>query len=203
MATTRAATRDAVWPLIRAFGRPFRFKELWAKTSMHESSVREYLALLVRAGLVQRDGHSYRLVRDVGIDAPFIAADGRLMQRQTKTEAIWRAARILGEFNSQDIANALKALEITTARSGITDYLGNLRRSGYLALVKPAGNAQGAWARYRFISARYTGPKPPQVQRSTAIYDPNTQRIVWQSPLTPDADEEVLHPAPAEQGGAA
>jgi hypothetical protein len=35
--------------------------------------------------------------------------------------------------------------------------------------------------RYRFLAARYSGPKPPMIQRIKAVYDPNRSEVVWSS----------------------
>ncbi|MHB9021334.1 MAG: hypothetical protein ACYC3A_05865 [Halothiobacillus sp.] len=175
----RAATRDAVWPLIRAFDRPFAFKALLQKTDMHESSVRDYLKALIKAGFVAQNGYKYELVKDNGQHAPRINSQGEVVVESTKSEAIWRAARILGSFTTTDIMAALTGLEVPTSTAYVQDYLANLCKARYIVLASEG--KPGKKARYRFVPARYTGPKPPKVQRNTAVFDANLNKVMWQS----------------------
>jgi hypothetical protein len=60
--------------------------------------------------------------------------------------------------------------------------------AGYLIEIKK-GQAQGTSrlpARFRFNPARNTGPRPPMIQRTKAVYDPNLGQVVWQE--EPDHD---------------
>lgn len=176
----RAATREAVWPIIRAFnGEQFVFKKLLQQTDMHESSVREYLNLLIKAGFIERDGYSYRLIKDNGREAPRINKAGEIVVESSKSEAIWRSARILGEFDELDIQTALTGLDVPASLAYIKDYLANLARAHYISVVKKGRS--GRKTRYRFIQMRYTGPKPPKIQRNSAVFDANIKQIVWQS----------------------
>ncbi len=63
-------------------------------------------------------------------------------------------------------------------------YVGHLFRAGYLIEVAGAvylGVGRGAMqARYRLAPGKYTGPRPPMIQRSKAIYDPNIDQVVWE-----------------------
>lgn len=185
----RAATRDAVWPIIRAFDRPFLFKELLKQTDMHDKSIRDYLKDLMRAGFVVRTGHKYTLVKDNGRESPRINRAGEVVAVSTKSEAIWRAARILGEFDALDIMAALSGLEVPATLSYVKDYLNNLHKARYLTLS--CKSTPGRKARYRFVPARYTGPKPPKVQRSSAVFDANLNRVVWQGDFI--NTEELTH----------
>ena len=186
----RAATREQVWPIIRSFdGCFFAFKQLLWETDMHETSVRAYLQLLIKAGFIEQSGYRYRLVKDNGIEAPRINSQGEVVTASSKSEAIWRSARILGEFDTRDIMTALTALEIPVSPAYVSDYLINLHKAGYIATIKES--QPGKKARYRFVASRYSGPKPPKVQRSTAIFDANLQKVVWQSGLM-DTDVEDM-----------
>lgn len=175
----RAITRDAVWPIIRAFEGKFVFKQLLLKTDMHATSVREYLKLLVKAGFVSRSGNYYQLIKDNGREAPRINSSGQVVIESTKSEAIWRAVRILGEFDVTEIIIALTSLEVPTTPGYVKDYLTNLCKARYI--VMSSEGAPGKKARYRFVESRYTGPKPPKIQRNTAIFDANLNKVVWQS----------------------
>jgi hypothetical protein len=66
------------------------------------------------------------------------------------------------------------------------DYLNQLALAGYLIEIKK-GQAQGTHpTRFRFNPARNTGPRPPMIQRTKAVYDPNLGQVVWQE--EPDHD---------------
>jgi len=185
----RAATRDAAWPIIRAYGRPFSFKELLYATSMHEKSVRDYLKDLIRAGFIVQTGYKYALAKDNGLESPRINREGEVVASSTKSEAIWRAARILGEFDARDILAALSGLEVPATLAYVKDYLNNLHKARYLTIARESHPHRKA--QFRFVSARYTGPKPPKVQRSSAVFDANLNRVVWQGDFIDT--EELTH----------
>mgnify|MGYP006286687325 CR=1 FL=1 len=180
---TRAADlprdRDALWAEIRE-RRNFTFRDLHLDSDMDQRSIRVFLQGLTRAGILERDGKRYRLVRDMGHETPRVRTDGSIVP-PTKSERVWRSIKILGTFTADEIVTACTDETSGPTRSYVRDYLKNLHHAGYLRVAKPSH--PGTLARYALIPAMWTGPKPPMVQRMSQVFDPNLNRVIWrQSP---------------------
>jgi len=57
--------------------------------------IRAYTKGLVNAGHLQREGETFSLVRDIGVDAPRVRDDGRRVTVGARREQIWRTLKIL------------------------------------------------------------------------------------------------------------
>ena len=66
-----------------------------------------------------------------------------------------------------------------------------LHQAGYLTETVPGkGKGQGGvQARYRLKALRNTGPRPPMICRQKVVYDPNEDRVVWSSRVSPEDAE--------------
>jgi hypothetical protein len=190
-------SRDAIWATIRELV-TFTVRDIWLHTRLSKSTIQDYLQGLARAGYLTITGTRpadfgskatiYTLTRDVGIDAPRVRRDGSLVTQGLGRELMWRTMRILGEFSARDLAVTASTEDCPVAEKEAKDYSHFLHKAGYLALVragKGTGNG-GILNRYRFIKARFSGPKPPMIQRVKAVYDPNLEKVVWSS-------QEVAH----------
>jgi hypothetical protein len=70
---------------------------------------------------------------------------------------------------------------VWTARS----YLKWLKRAGYVVEVQ--ASKPGTKARFRLGHGKYTGPRPPMIQRIGQVFDPNLGEVVFrQDELTED-----------------
>lgn len=169
--------RDVIWAKVRAFGL-FTLRDLRDATDIPERTIATYLTGLVAAGYLTSDlvdgRREWCLVRDTGIEAPRVRADGSEVMQGRGTENLWRTMKILGQFTVAELAATAATDEVAISLSTARSYVQALARAGYLAaLPRPEQNAH---ARYRF--ARDTGPKPPQIQRVKLIFDPNTQEQI-------------------------
>lgn len=140
------------------------------------ATVEDYLKSLVAAGIVEitsvgprRRDHMFALVRDTGAEAPRVRKDGSIVP-PTKTEALWRTIKMIGQFTYAELAAAAD-VDGLQAR----DYCQHLARAGYLL----AENNHPHATRYRLAPGKNTGPQPPQIQRTKAVYDPNLRAVVW------------------------
>lgn len=141
------------------------------------ATVEDYLKSLVAAGIVEitsvgprRRDHMFALVRDTGAEAPRVRKDGSLIP-PTQTEALWRSIKMIGTFTAGELSAAANVAEAQAK-----DYCQHLSRAGYLLTVEK--NHPNP-TRYRLNPTRNTGPLPPQVQRTKAVYDPNLRSVVW------------------------
>jgi len=183
-------TRETIWAEIRKTkGRPFSFREIWEVTTCSRDTVREYITALVAAGYVQKlspldtPATPYKLVKDNGIEAPRVRRDGTEITQGRGREQMWRTMRILTEFSPKDLAIHAATDNMPISEVDAKNYVYHLHKAGYLAMIatgKPGSvHTAGSQARYRFLSSKYTGPKPPMVQRVKQVYDPNTGKVVW------------------------
>jgi len=177
-------TRDAVWEAIRRL-RKFTLKDLRHETRLKADTIRDYLTGLAAAGYLEKSPPPaiYTLVKDCGVEAPRVRKDGSEITMGKSREQMWLVMKVLGEFSVLDLAVHASTESVRVSEIDARNYLMYLHKAGYLAMVvkgKPGHRTGcGAPARYRFLPARYTGPRPPMVQRVKQVYDPNIRQVVW------------------------
>lgn len=174
--------RQAVWEEIRNQTRhgAFSAREIADCTRLGVDTVRDYLTGLCKAGyLVQvsrpmpesfKAGY-YRLEKDTGIEAPRVRKDGTPVTQGAGRRQMWNAMQVLKEFSAVDLAFNASTETHAVAESEARTYCAALCAAGYLI-----GCAN---QRYRLIPAMWTGPHPPQIQRTKQVYDPNLKKVVW------------------------
>ena len=166
-----------------------------AEQPVHVDSVISYLEGLAKAeppyvaladgdrpaGRKRTELFLYRLVRDVGVEAPRVTRDGKPVTQGIGTERMWTAIKALREFDYLEIAQAATDESCTVRLEAAKTYLYYLERAGYVVLVSPCVRGAGHWskARYRFIRAKNTGPRAPLITREKEVMDANTGVVVW------------------------
>lgn len=173
-----------MWEAIRAL-RVFTALELRgalpACAGVSVDVMRAYVTGLVNAGYLAREGTTYTLARDTGVEAPRVRNDGGRVTTGAHREQVWRTLKIIGEFCLDELAIHASTEQHPLTRASVTEYIRHLRRAGYL-IVKDTGGG-GRPKRYRLLPARYSGPRPPQVRHApgaaTQVFDPNLNRVVW------------------------
>ena len=183
--------RDAIWAAIRQLRDSFTTRDIEHACGVDHSTIKNYVHGLDSAGYLvvtgnapaidkpgqsragnRYTGHLYRLTTDTGVHAPMINKHGHQVATGQGSRALWSAMRVLGHFTvSELIAHSHKTIAETTVKS----YLKHLHRAGYLAMQRQRGGAH-----YHLV--RNTGPLPPMIQRSKAVYDPNRREVAWQRP---------------------
>lgn len=178
--------RDRLWAEIRRINR-FVVADLVA-LGVRRETVTRYLAGLTAADILKKEKGTpaarsryapfvYTLARDVGAETPRVRKDGAVVTQGMAREQLWRAIRILREFSAVELRVAASTPAVPVLLSEARFYLGKLCRAGYLLRVRRG--VPGRMARYRLMPTRNSGPKPPMVQASGDVYDPNLQRVVW------------------------
>lgn len=167
--------REALWTKIREL-RKFTVSDLFLISNMDRRSIKQFVVGLANAGILEQEDMEYTLIKDLGKEAPRIRMDGSIVP-PTKSERIWRSIRILNQFDARDVLMAANSDEDPITEAYVRDYLRNLHKAGYLSETRP-GDPHNL-ARYVLIGVRYSGPKPPMVQRTTQIFDPNLKKVVW------------------------
>lgn len=186
--------RQRLWDRIRLLDNDFGINEVVVGGESKETA-RDYLIGLERGGYLEvtqeatRIGNVFtpkrwKLVRDVGAEAPRVKRDGSPVTMGLAQEQMWRTLRTLkGDTNARELAAYASTEQIPVAESAAKDYLANLYNANYLQRTSEGkGRGKGGiQARFRLISN--TGPRPPMVQRTDALYDPNLGAVVWIRPV--------------------
>ncbi|VAW96553.1 hypothetical protein MNBD_GAMMA20-2015 [hydrothermal vent metagenome] len=193
-----ATHRDAIWAVIRDL-HEFSVSEIEDKTRISHGSIKTYILGLTKAGYLKRTEHHHRakvdnrfvanrwqLIKDIGVDAPRITRDGKRITQGLSRENMWHAMRILRDFSSKDLAAQASTDDVIIKHADAKNYIKYLHKAGYLIIVIPA--KLGTQTRYRMPASRYTGPRPPMIQRTKQVFDPNTGKVVW-----PKQRDETKH----------
>lgn len=189
--------RQRIWESIRRQGNEFALLDIVRAAHIETETVRTYLTSLINGGYVvqttpprhSREKNCYRLERDNGVEAPRLTKSGKPVTQGLATEQMWRTLRMMGdEFNGTELAGLASTDSVAVSSVAARDYLAHLERAGYVAIVSKGHGrgAGGVQTRYRFNPGRYTGPRPPMVQRTKSIYDPNLGEVVWQEGIPDD-----------------
>lgn len=173
--------RDAVWAAVRHIN-IFTPEDVIAATEVPPRSVRSYITALVAAGYVEEhdsfeDTGRFRVAKDPGELAPRIKRDGSPDGSVgSKFLNMWRTMRMLGEFSKLDLSLHSTTETVLVSERDAQKYISVLLKAGYLKVTRKAvpGKHQ---ATYRFM--KFTGPQPPQIQRVSQVYDPNTDQVTY------------------------
>jgi DNA-binding HxlR family transcriptional regulator len=184
-------SRQRAWDAIRELPGAFTLNQLSRKTKIEPDTLQTYLKSLelakylraeVEREVTMTQEKRWTLIQDVGIEAPRLTKGGKPVTQGLGTETMWRTMRIIGNFNASDlVAHAARGgvkVTLDTAKS----YVSALHHAGYLNLESPAratGFGKPALqARYSLPQHKYTGPRPPKIQRSKSVYDPNLDKVM-------------------------
>lgn len=175
------APRDAVWEALRALGET-DLGELSRRSGQPLSLVEDYMRALRKAEIVEavyqtagplgRFRTVYKLIRDLGLDAPRLRKDGSSIPTSGR-QRMWRAMAILKEFSLRDLMATASLPEAPIAQAEAHYYCEWLAKGGYL---RPSGPG-----RYITVAAMRHGPRSPMIQRVRRLLDPNTGEIVCES----------------------
>lgn len=176
----QASGRQILWEEMRSL-RVFSMVDL-DPLGVERATAKSYVECLEAGGFLVREGESrrfqrivYRLVRDVGIEAPRLRADGTPVVQGQAREQMWRAMKMLCQFSFVDLAVSASTEAVRVSEVDARDYVRHLSHAGYLAILKPATPTSKAV--YRL--AKNTGPLSPMVTRAKVVFDPNLGRIAW------------------------
>lgn len=193
---THTDARSAVWAAIRK-RKQFTVEDLELDTREKNRTISTYLQALQKAGLVEMVGHDtrglraqgttksknmnrpgiYRLVKDAGVEVPRLQRNGASVTQGSATRNMWRVMKVLDRFDYLELALQASVADVVVQPNTARAYIACLYKAGYLQLLK--ASKPGTAAQYRLYRARFTGPKPPQIQRVRHVFDPNLGKVVW------------------------
>lgn len=193
-------SRQRAWEAIRKHAGDFTCYQIARRAKVDDRTLYTYLISLERGGFLEGKMQTgapigtektWQLVRDNGVEAPRVDINGKQVTQGLGTEAMWRSMRIIGEFNSAELAAHARTSGVEVKDDSVKSYLRFLKLAGYVLTVSEAkskGIGKGAiQARYRLAPGKYTGPRPPMIQRTKSVYDPNLDKVVWQEEIDHDA----------------
>ena len=170
--------RQRVWEKIREMKR-FNLDDLVKALpgTINRSTTRSYVKALVAGGFIHwQPNHpvkyvDYVLIKDNGVEAPRLRRDGGIVIQGRGQENMWRTLRTLNHTVGYFELSALASTdEHPVSPNAARDYLGNLHHAGYVNKVAD---------KYHLLPKKNTGPRPPMIQRTKQVYDPNLGKVVW------------------------
>ncbi|MCG9086855.1 hypothetical protein [Laribacter hongkongensis] len=189
--------RQRIWEAIRNRRDGFGYEDLCIDCRIEDRSIRTYVYSLQRGGFVEplgersstREASRFRLVRDNGLEAPRLTRDGKPVAQGRGNESMWQAMRLIGPFCARELAAYASASGAAVSEGTAASYISALLKAGYLVVVEPsraAGKHGRLQARYALPGSKYTGPRPPMIQRTKSVYDPNLGEVVWRQEVNHD-----------------
>lgn len=190
-ATDAAASREPqgrqpLWDeMVKFNGAPFTITDIFDQTYINRHTIRSYLKSLILGNYVERiepeDGAiredaaiKFRIIPDPApYHAPRLNRDGQPVTQGGGVENMWRTMRMIGQFSPRDIAAHATTDIVSVTDTTAKAYCTKLLKAGFLKVVSKA-KPPTKQAVYRLI--RNTGPKPPMIQRTQQVFDPNTQK---------------------------
>jgi DNA-binding PadR family transcriptional regulator len=145
-------------------------------------STRDYLRRLRDAGVIEEvgeepiaNGHrrkTYRLV-ERRAEAPRLRRDGSEAPPSVQ-QLLWNTMRNLlrDGFTSRELAAFASTDDRSIPTASANSYVKHLAAAGYLLKLVPG--RPNHLTKWRLRPSMNTGPKPPKILRTHAIYDPNT-----------------------------
>ncbi|VVE67837.1 hypothetical protein PAN31117_02783 [Pandoraea anapnoica] len=189
--------RQRIWEEIRRTRDDFTKHSIELATCVQPETIKTYLKSLELGGVIAAVGERravvdrkhYRLVRDMGVEAPRLDRQGKPVTQSRGTENMWRTMRIMPDFTPRELALRASTPDTVVAEESAKSYVKCLAQAGYLVVIDPGHSfipGKGAkQARYRLVKRK--GPRPPMIQRTKSVYDPNVGKIVWQEEPNHDA----------------
>lgn len=183
-------TQDAIWRGVRelkTFTKDDLIIHISRDLKVCDATVDSYLTRLVRGGYVsvqKAPKHRgacklsrYTMIRDTGVETPRLSKSGAPVTQGRGRENLWRTMKILREFDFQELAAAASTEDTSVTPATAKEYCRYLAKAGYLAMIKRGSGS--IRHRYKLLPSKFTGPRPPQIQRVKQLYDPNVDKVVW------------------------
>jgi hypothetical protein len=188
----KCLSQDLIWLLVREL-REFNVEGLVGASarvlggrgaSLKRRTVQGYVQRLTLAGYLEktviktkgcRQECSWKLVRDIGVDAPHLTHDGLPSRLGIIREQIWRTIKVIGDFDCIELSAVASTESVQVTPNTVRPYIKMLHKAGYLVLVRASGPRKTA--RYRKVPGRCQG-KPPLVLNTKEVFDRNLMKVM-------------------------
>lgn len=190
--------RQRIWEAIRVaidYEGGFTAADIARACKIEAPAVSDYLRALHLGGYLGRheptrrgEPARYWMERDNGVEAPRVRKDGSEATTGRGNEAMWQAMRnFLPTFDFREVAAYASTVDHPVLADTAKAYVLALHAAGYLVETQPAKRGcQARPARYSLKRDHDSGPRPPMIQRTRAVFDPNLGRVVWREEPTWD-----------------
>jgi len=180
---------DRLWQVMRDIGQNsavFTIKDIERHTRKQcFTIVRDYVRRLEKAKVLECVGQvsegSWKGAKKFRLLAtprttPSVDRDGQPSPRHKGQSQMWTAIRALDRFTKHDIALAASTSDHVVPVATAAQYLKALKAAGYFLVAQRGGPNKPEILRLR--PDMKTGPLPPRVLRTKAVYDQNRRKIV-------------------------
>jgi len=184
-------TQDAIWRAIRellTFTQAQLVSYVNNKVEVNDHTVNSYLERLLNAGYLSVEKlpkhrgvcveSTYTLIKNTGVETPRLRKDGSKVTQGLGRECMWRSMKTLGEFDWLELVSVINADGYLVSEASAKEYCKILAQAKYLVVVRQGRGS--IRSRYRLLPSKWTGPKPPQIQRTKSLFDANLNKVVWQ-----------------------
>lgn len=177
----KESKRQQIWEKIRKQKTAFTIESLTGEIPVEKETIKTFVSSLCKAGFIKVieqqninvphvkttfKTNCYALSKDVGFIAPRVTRDGKILPDEINQD-LWRSMKILKEFS---VADLMASTPRKTTANNVESYCKLLCRAKYLKRKET-----------RFLFVRNTGAKAPQILRIKAVFDPNLNKVVYQS----------------------
>lgn len=185
--------RQRIWEAMRKLRESFDGDVICRSAKVSEAMVRDYVRCLLAGGFVEVIGservnalctrRTYKLVRDVGVEAPRLTKTGEEVLQGSANEAMWGTLRRMFKAHAADYRElaAFASTSTTPISEGTAKaYMLTLAAAGYLECTVPAAlGRKPVPGRYRLRPGMDSGRRSPMIQRTKSVFDPNWNKVVW------------------------
>lgn len=197
--------RQRMWESIRLLRPGFSINDIARRSGQQPYDINRYFQALTKAGVIGlietpkgKEGRVFALIRDEGAEHPRLNSKGQRTFTHLATENIWRTLRILsGHVTVDDVAQTASTGGVVLTPIKVRQYMNALAEAGYLEKTENGAHTQDT---YRLISAKNTGPRPPEIRQLDClqVYDPNLSKLVFAKTTgTAGADRSLVEPGVA------
>jgi len=174
---------DHYWSVIMDFAmhdKPFSVADIFSLSNTTRSDIHDYVQRLLKAELIERveigsnGAVAYRALVRQSV-APRVRRDGTIIEEASGQQRMWNVMRSPGSrqgFTAADVA----VWGMTAGRETAKAYVKMLWQAGYLIRLDKGG--PGTLATYRLDPRMDTGPLPPMILRTKAVFDQNRNEIM-------------------------
>lgn len=179
---------EAMWMHMMAFDEEngFTIPEIMIRAETAYDQTRDFFIRLRRAGYLEKTdkkrglGLIYKILLRQH-RAPSLKRNGAPRRAATGRDYMWRAIRMMGAFTAPELALAASTETTKVSLGYAENYIHHLLKAGYLKIVTPHKSGHGRTiSSYRLLASKNTGPRPPVIQGTKAVFDQNLGQVVWQ-----------------------
>lgn len=185
--------RQRMWEVMRKHSDSFDGDLLCRRAKVTVGMARDYVRCLLAGEFLEVISEeqvnalctrrTYKLVKDVGVEAPRLTKTGQEVLQGSANDAMWSTLRRMFKVNGagyRELASFASTAATPISEGTAKAYMLTLASAGYLECVVPAVlGRRPVPGRYRLLPAMDSGRRSPMIQRTKSVFDPNWNKVVW------------------------